>query len=124
MDFFVIDGGSPLRGAVRVSGSKNAALPILVATLLTDEPCRIHNVPDLRDIRTTVRRLEQRGKSVTHARSTVMVRPRERLKTRAPYELVKQMRASVLVAGPLLARFHRAQVALPGGCTIGLRPID
>lgn len=124
MDFFVIDGGLPLRGTVRVSGSKNAALPILVATLLTDDVCIIHNVPDLRDIRTTVRLLEQLGKSVTHARGTVTVRPRRKIKTRAPYELVKQMRASVLVAGPLLARFGRAQVALPGGCTIGLRPID
>ncbi|MBI4348221.1 MAG: UDP-N-acetylglucosamine 1-carboxyvinyltransferase [Elusimicrobia bacterium] len=124
MDFFVIDGGRPLRGAVRVSGSKNAALPILISTLLTDDECAIHNVPELRDIRTTVRLLELMGKRVSYARGTAVVAAKARLKTRAPYDLVKQMRASVLVAGPLLARFHRAQVALPGGCTIGVRPID
>ena len=124
MDFFVIDGGRPLRGAVRISGSKNAALPILISTLLTDDACTIHNVPELRDIRTTVRLLELMGKKVTYARGTAQVSPRSRLKTSAPYDLVKQMRASVLVAGPLLARFHKARVSLPGGCTIGARPID
>lgn len=124
MDFFVIDGGRPLKGAVKISGSKNAALPILIGTLLTDEKCTIRNVPNLRDIRTTVRLLELMGKSVEFADGTATVSPRAKLKTSAPYDLVKQMRASVLVAGPLLARFGRARVALPGGCTIGLRPID
>ncbi|MBI4422140.1 MAG: UDP-N-acetylglucosamine 1-carboxyvinyltransferase, partial [Elusimicrobia bacterium] len=124
MDFFVIDGGRPLRGAVRISGSKNAALPILIATLLTDEPCVIHNVPDLRDIRTTLKLLEVMGKGVACSRGTARIEARARIRTHAPYELVKQMRASVLVAGPLLARFGQARVALPGGCTIGLRPID
>ena len=125
MDSFCIVGGRPLRGTVRVSGSKNAALPILIATLLTDEACVVRNVPTgLRDLRTTARLLEMMGKRVSQSGSTVRVEGRRRLKVRAPYELVKQMRASVLVAGPLLARFGEARVAMPGGCSIGLRPID
>ncbi len=124
MDCFVIRGGRPLRGRVRVSGSKNAALPILVASLLTDEPCTARDVPRLRDIRTTVRLLENLGKRVEQRGHEVRVLPGRPLKTRAPYDIVKQMRASVLVAGPLLARFGRVRVPLPGGCAIGLRPID
>ncbi|MFH2201583.1 MAG: UDP-N-acetylglucosamine 1-carboxyvinyltransferase [Elusimicrobiota bacterium] len=124
MDKFVIEGGRPLRGTLRVNGSKNAALPILIATLLTDEACVIENVPDLRDIRTTIRLLESLGKRVAVEGKVVRVEFGRRLRTRAPYELVKQMRASVLVAGPLLARFGRARVPLPGGCAIGLRPVD
>jgi UDP-N-acetylglucosamine 1-carboxyvinyltransferase len=124
MDKLVIRGGKPLRGRVDANGSKNAALPILIATLLTQEPCEIRNVPDLRDIRTTFKLLEHLGKRVAARGKTVVVTARGRLKTDAPYDLVKQMRASVLVAGPLLARFRRARVSLPGGCAIGLRPID
>jgi len=127
MDKFVIDGGRRLRGTLVVNGSKNAALPILVATLLTDEPCLLDNVPRLRDIRTTVRLLETLGKRVVFRGKTVVVLPgprSRRPRTRAPYDLVKQMRASVLVIGPLLARFGRARTALPGGCAIGLRPVD
>lgn len=124
MDKLIIQGGRPLRGAVEVNGSKNAALPILIATLLTDEPCTVENVPRLRDIRTTFQLLEYLGKRVTRRGKTVRVESRAALKTRAPYDLVKQMRASVLVAGPLLARFGRARTPLPGGCAIGLRPID
>lgn len=107
-----------------INGSKNAALPILIATLLTDEPCVISNVPSLRDIRTTFRLLEILGKKVIVRGKTIRVEGRGRLKTRAPYELVSQMRASVLVAGPLLARFGKVRVPLPGGCAIGMRPID
>ncbi|MBI4386664.1 MAG: UDP-N-acetylglucosamine 1-carboxyvinyltransferase [Elusimicrobia bacterium] len=124
MDQFIVSGGRPLRGRVRVSGSKNAALPILISTLLTDVPCVIDNVPDLRDIHTTLRLIEQLGKRVEWIGSTVRVRVARPLGTAAPYDLVKQMRASILVAGPLLARRRRARVALPGGCAIGLRPID
>jgi UDP-N-acetylglucosamine 1-carboxyvinyltransferase len=124
VDKFIIEGGRPLKGSVAVNGSKNAALPILIATLLTDEPCVLENVPNLRDIRTTYRLLETLGKKVVVRGKTVRVESRERLKTRAPYDLVKQMRASILVVGPLLARFGRARAALPGGCAIGLRPID
>lgn len=124
MDKFVIVGGRPLKGTLRVNGSKNAALPILIATLLTDEPCLIENVPKLRDIRVTIRLLEHLGKKVEWKNKRVRVLARKSLITRAPYELVKQMRASVLVAGPLLARFHQVRVPLPGGCAIGLRPIN
>ncbi len=125
MDRFLIDGAHPLRGVLRLSGSKNAALPILLATLLTDEPCVIENVPTrLRDIRFTFRVLEAVGKRVEVSGSHVRVHANKPLKTRAPYELVKQMRASVLVAGPLLARFGWVRVPIPGGCAIGLRPID
>ncbi len=125
MDQFLIDGGKPLKGVVKISGSKNAALPILIATLLTDEVCVIDNVPVLlRDIRTTLQLLESLGKKVVSHGSRVTVKPQASLKTHAPYDLVKQMRASVLVAGPLLARFGVVRVPIPGGCSIGLRPID
>jgi UDP-N-acetylglucosamine 1-carboxyvinyltransferase len=124
MDKFVVHGGIPLRGTLEVNGSKNAALPILISTLLTDEPCLVDNVPRLRDIKTTYRLLETLGKRVVVRARTAMILPGGRLRTRAPYELVKQMRASVLVAGPLLSRFGRARAALPGGCAIGLRPVD
>ena len=125
MDKLVIDGGKPLNGSIKVSGAKNAALPILIATLLTDEPCVIENVPaTLRDLRTTFRLLESLGKKVVVAGSTVKVLSTGSLKTQAPYEIVKQMRASVLAAGPLLARFGLVRVPIPGGCAIGLRPID
>ena len=125
MDRLVIEGGKRLNGTISVSGAKNAALPILIATLLTDEPCVIENCPTgLRDIRTTVRLLESLGKKVTVDGSTVRVESTGSLKTQAPYDIVKQMRASVLAAGPLLARFGLVRVPIPGGCAIGLRPID
>ncbi|MBI5209404.1 MAG: UDP-N-acetylglucosamine 1-carboxyvinyltransferase [Elusimicrobia bacterium] len=124
MDSFVIEGGRPLRGTLRVNGSKNAALPILIATLLTDEPCDVANVPSLRDIRTTFRLLENLGKKVVYDGRVARVMARGRLETWAPYEIVKQMRASVLVAGPLLGRFGLVRVPIPGGCAIGMRPID
>ena len=125
MDRFVIEGGRRLEGTIAISGSKNAALPILIATLLTDEPCVIENCPTgLRDIRTTLRLLESLGKKATVAGSTVRVEATGSLKTQAPYDIVKQMRASVLAAGPLLARFGLVRVPIPGGCAIGLRPID
>ena len=121
---FLIEGGKKLHGTVRVSGSKNAALPILVATLLTDEPCTIHRVPNLRDVRTTLKILEYLGKKVTYQNNTVTIEANGPLKNDLPYELVKQMRASFWVAGPLLARFKKAQIPLPGGCAIGVRPVD
>lgn len=125
MDKLVIEGGKSLKGSIKISGAKNAALPILIATLLTDEPCVIENVPStLRDLRTTFRLLESLGKLVVVSGPTVRVLSTGSLKTQAPYEIVKQMRASVLAAGPLLARFGLVRVPIPGGCAIGLRPID
>lgn len=124
MDKFIINGGKPLCGRITASGSKNAALPILFSTLLTDEECVLDRVPDLRDIKTTFNLLQHLGKKVEYSDGTALIRPLNRLGTSAPYDLVKQMRASVLVAGPLLARFGEARVSLPGGCAIGLRPVD
>ncbi len=124
MDRFLVRGGKKLKGTVHISGSKNAALPLLVATLLTDEPCTLHRVPDLRDVRTTLKILEYLGKKVTYRQNTVTVEANGPLKNNLPYELVKQMRASFWVAGPLLARFKQAEIPLPGGCAIGVRPVD
>lgn len=128
MDAIEIRGGRPLSGEVKVSGSKNAALPILAATLLAEGTHRIGNVPDLADIATTARLLRHMGAEFERGsgadQHAVSVRVARELKGEAPYELVKTMRASVLVLGPLTARFGRARVSLPGGCAIGARPID
>lgn len=124
MDRFIIHGGKKLNGTVQISGSKNAALPILVATLLTDESCVLRRVPNLRDVRTTLKILEYLGKKVEYKNNTVTVTADGVLKNNLPYELVKQMRASFWVAGPLLARFKTAEIPLPGGCAIGVRPVD
>jgi UDP-N-acetylglucosamine 1-carboxyvinyltransferase len=125
MDAIVVQGQlEPLRGKVRVSGAKNAALPILCATLLSDGASRLRNVPKLRDIDTTAALLRFMGRQVEVAAPEVLVAAGTDVRPEAPYELVKQMRASVLVLGPLVARFGRAKVSLPGGCAIGARPID
>ncbi len=124
LDSFVIKGGRRLAGTVRVSGSKNAALPCLFATLLTDEECVLENVPDLQDIRTAIRLLEKLGKKVIVQKGRVTVRKRGALRAQAPYDLVRRMRASAVVMGPLLARLGQADVSLPGGCAIGARPIN
>jgi UDP-N-acetylglucosamine 1-carboxyvinyltransferase len=126
MDAIKVRGGkTPLRGTVRISGAKNAALPILCATLLSDGASRLRNVPDLRDITTTAALLRFLGREVNVAPPEVTLEPsRGKVRPEAPYELVKQMRASVLVLGPLVARYGRAKVSLPGGCQIGARPID
>jgi UDP-N-acetylglucosamine 1-carboxyvinyltransferase len=124
MDAIRIRGGGPLRGSVRISGAKNAALPILCATLLSDGASRLRNVPALRDIETTAALLRFLGRDVRVAAPEVDVAAGSSVRPEAPYELVKQMRASVLVLGPLVARFGRAKVSLPGGCAIGARPID
>jgi UDP-N-acetylglucosamine 1-carboxyvinyltransferase len=124
MDAIRIKGGARLSGTVRISGAKNAALPILCATLLSDGASRLRNVPALRDIDTTAALLRFLGRGVTVAAPEVHVDAGSTVKPEAPYELVKQMRASVLVLGPLVARFGRAKVSLPGGCAIGARPVD
>jgi UDP-N-acetylglucosamine 1-carboxyvinyltransferase len=124
MDAIRVRGGKPLRGKVRISGAKNAALPILCATLLSDGESRLRNVPRLRDIDTTAALLRFLGRDVQVDAPIVTVAAGSTVRPEAPYELVKQMRASVLVLGPLVARFGRAKVSLPGGCAIGARPID
>ena len=124
MDRFLIEGGHTLTGTVQISGSKNACLPILVASLLTDEPFVLHRVPNLRDVRTTLKILNALGKQTDYQNGTVTITPAGKLKNTLPYELVKQMRASFWVAGPLLARFKSAEIPLPGGCALGARPVD
>ncbi|RME07651.1 MAG: UDP-N-acetylglucosamine 1-carboxyvinyltransferase, partial [Aquificota bacterium] len=117
----VIEGGKPLKGKVSISGSKNASLPILMASILTREPCTLENVPDLLDTKTTFELLRHLGALVEFEGERVVVDP-EPIKTHeAPDEVVRRMRASVLVMGPLLARFGRALVSMPGGCSIGVR---
>lgn len=124
MDRFLVEGGRKLKGTVTVSGSKNACLPVLVASLLTDEPFVLHRVPDLRDVRTTLKILQALGKKVQYQNGTVTILADGALKNTLPYELVKQMRASFWVAGPLLSRFKQAVIPLPGGCALGARPVD
>jgi UDP-N-acetylglucosamine 1-carboxyvinyltransferase len=124
MDAIRIRGGKRLAGVVDVSGAKNAALPILCATLLSDGESLLRNVPGLRDIDTTAALLRFLGRGCEVNPPEVRVLPGSNVRPEAPYELVKQMRASVLVLGPLLTRFGRARVSLPGGCAIGARPID
>jgi UDP-N-acetylglucosamine 1-carboxyvinyltransferase len=124
MDKIIINGGKKLKGEVVISGAKNSALPILFATLLTDEPSIIKNVPSLADIDTTIEFLNFIGKKTIKKGNTIRTYPSEKYKHIAPYDLVRKMRASVLIMGPLLARLNRVDVSLPGGCTIGARPID
>jgi UDP-N-acetylglucosamine 1-carboxyvinyltransferase len=125
MDKLVIDGGIPLQGDVAISGAKNAALPILTAALLTDEPLHVDNVPHLRDVSTMLNLLMQMGvTTVLDDKGGVELHAAKITEPVAPYELVKTMRASVLVLGPLVARLGEARVSLPGGCAIGLRPVD
>ncbi|MBB5144728.1 UDP-N-acetylglucosamine 1-carboxyvinyltransferase [Desulfovibrio intestinalis] len=123
MDKLVIEGGVPLTGVIEVSGSKNAALPILFAAILAEESVTITNVPDLRDIHTTINLLTVLGCDCHYEKGQVRITPGTLL-PEAPYDLVRTMRASVLCLGPLLARIGQARVALPGGCAIGARPVD
>src|SRR5947207_8572260 len=128
MDKFVVRGGTPLIGTIRVSGAKNAALPAMAAALLTAEPVVLEGIPDVNDIRTERRLLVSMGCEVelgygrAHHRTTICARNLAR--SEAAYEIVKTMRASTLVLGPLVARTGFARVSLPGGCAIGARPID
>ncbi len=124
MDTIVVRGGRRLQGEVPVAGAKNAALPILFATLLTDEPCVLRRLPDVVDVRTTLRLLEDLGAMVERFPGGARISAGGVGKHEAAYELVKTMRASFLVLGPLLARFGRARVSLPGGCAIGGRPVN
>ena len=125
MDKLMIRGGAPLQGEIRVSGAKNAALPILCSTLLADGVVSVSNVPHLHDVTTTMELLGRMGVELTvDEKLRVEVNANTIREFRAPYELVKTMRASILVLGPLVARFGRAEVSLPGGCAIGSRPVD
>ncbi|HHQ14757.1 MAG TPA: UDP-N-acetylglucosamine 1-carboxyvinyltransferase [Chromatiales bacterium] len=125
MHKLAITGGARLDGEIRISGSKNATLPILAASVLTDEQVTISNVPHLNDVTTTIALLGRMGVQVTvHEDMSIEVDPSTLTDCHAPYELVKTMRASILVLGPLLTRFGRADVSLPGGCAIGARPVD
>jgi UDP-N-acetylglucosamine 1-carboxyvinyltransferase len=123
MDKILIHGGHRLSGSIKISGSKNSALPIIAATLLTREPCVLHRVPDLSDTNYMLQILMHLGAEVERASGTVTVRA-EKVNSIAPYEIVRKMRASVCVLGPLLGRCKEATVSLPGGCVIGDRPID
>jgi UDP-N-acetylglucosamine 1-carboxyvinyltransferase len=123
MDSFSIKGGVPLHGEVTISGSKNAALPIMASTLLTDEPCVIRRVPDLSDTRFMVKILESLGATAKFEDGTLTIHAKK-IKGYADYDLVRKMRGSICIAGPLLARLKKARVSLPGGCIIGARPIN
>ncbi|MFP4129184.1 MAG: UDP-N-acetylglucosamine 1-carboxyvinyltransferase [Halorhodospira sp.] len=125
MERLLIRGGTPLRGDIRISGAKNAALPVMAATLLADGSTTVGNIPHLHDVTTTMELLGRMGVELTvHEGMEVEVNPATIDSLQAPYELVKTMRASILVLGPLLARFGQAEVSLPGGCAIGSRPVN
>lgn len=126
MDKIWIQGGKPLRGTVEISGSKNAALPILAASLLGESPSVIHNIPNLQDIQTLVTILTSLGAKVewAQAEGTMVIDPTGLNKAEAPYELVKKMRASICFLGPLIGKLGKARVSMPGGCVIGPRPVD
>lgn len=124
MGKLIVHGESQLKGSVKISGAKNSALPILAATILLDEPVLLHNVPDLLDVRTMFEILESVGREVRFENNTVLVRSKAQLKCEVPYEPVRKMRASFNVLGPLAVKCGEASVALPGGCSIGVRPVD
>ena len=124
MDYLAIDGPCKLQGSIEISGAKNAALPLIAATLLCDKPVVIDNIPDVADIRTLQKLLAKLGSRFTFEDHTLTIDNEEITNTTATYDIVKTMRASILVLGPLLARFGHCQVSLPGGCAIGQRPID
>jgi UDP-N-acetylglucosamine 1-carboxyvinyltransferase len=124
MEQILITGNGPLHGEVSVAGAKNAALPIIAASLLTPEPLQISNIPGVRDIGTALELLELLGCTVERAGTELVIDSAKVHSVRAPYELVKTMRGSILLLGPLLARFGQADVSLPGGCAIGSRPVN
>ncbi|MFQ5953197.1 MAG: UDP-N-acetylglucosamine 1-carboxyvinyltransferase, partial [Candidatus Omnitrophota bacterium] len=124
MDKLVIEGGSRLNGSIRISGAKNSCLPILAATLLTNDECCIKNVPELKDVSTMLEILSSFGRKIERSGDTVRVLAGEVKNVTAEYDLVSTMRASIVVLGPLIAKYGKAKVSFPGGCVIGPRPID
>lgn len=123
MDCLVIKGGASLKGEVKISGAKNAALPLMAATLLTDEECLIRNLPNLSDVRFMCRILKSLGAKVEMNRGTVRVRAKK-IEGFGDYDLIRKMRGSICILGPLMGRFNEAKISMPGGCVIGARPID
>src|SRR4030042_1830055 len=124
MDKFVITGGRPLKGTIKISGSKNAVLPVTASTLLSDGTFSIQNVPDLRDVNTMSRLLQSIGASVSFKNHQLHITVNGYSHLEAPYDLVKTMRASIYVLGPMVARFGYAKVSMPGGCAWGPRPVN
>ena len=124
MDYLQITGGAKLSGSIKISGAKNSALPIIAATILSDKPVKLTNLPNVVDIRTLLKLLDILGATVEHNDTVAEINNGTMNSTKAVYEIVSQMRASILVLGPLLARFGECEVSLPGGCAIGQRPID
>ena len=124
MEKIVIEGRTRLSGEIKVGGAKNAVLPIMAACILNDGENTISNVPDLADVRTMIKLLETLGARCEYSDGELLIDSSSIRSYKAPYDLVKTMRASVLVLGPLVARFRKAEVSLPGGCAIGERPID
>ena len=124
MDKLIINGPSKLNGNVSISGAKNAALPILTASILSSQNIELENIPELQDIKTTIKLLEEFGVRISKKEHSLICNAEKVNKFDAPYEMVKTMRASILVLGPLLARFSKARVSMPGGCAIGSRPVD
>ncbi|MGB1540250.1 MAG: UDP-N-acetylglucosamine 1-carboxyvinyltransferase, partial [Rickettsiales bacterium] len=124
MDRLRIQGGAKLKGSITISGAKNAALKLMAASLLTEEPLTLHNVPELADVQTMAELLAHHGVVVEPLDHGYTLTAKQVSDLTAPYDLVRRMRASVVVLGPLLARFGKAKVSLPGGCAIGTRPID
>ncbi len=124
MDYLQIIGGSKLKGAITISGAKNSALPVIASTILSDKPVKLTNLPNVVDIRTLLKLLTMLGGEVKHNKTEAIIDNKNMNSTKAVYEIVSQMRASILVLGPLLARFGECEVSLPGGCAIGQRPID
>jgi UDP-N-acetylglucosamine 1-carboxyvinyltransferase len=124
MDFFLVNGGSKLNGTIEVEGSKNASLPIMAASLIFNGEVNLINIPDLVDIKNMVKLLESFGSVIESSKSGLSINNKNLNSTHADYELVRKMRASFFVLGPLLARFKKAHVSLPGGCAIGTRPVD
>jgi len=124
LDAFLIEGGRKLEGVVKISGSKNASLPILAATILTEDDVYLENVPDLSDVKTMLKLLSNISKEISYEDGKLLIKQGGEVQTVAPYDLVKTMRASVLVLGALIGKYHSARVSFPGGCAIGARPID
>ncbi len=124
MDYLEIEGGYELKGRVNISGAKNSALPVIAASILSDKPFKITNLPNVVDIRTLLKLVDMLGGKVEHDNTTAIIDNSSMNSTKAVYEIVSQMRASILVLGPLLTRFRHCEVSLPGGCAIGQRPID